>query len=36
MSGRTLTMMVLVLALNWGGFIAALAYGIHRDKRKRG
>jgi hypothetical protein len=36
MSGRTLTMMILVLALNWGGFVLALAYGVQRDKRRRG
>lgn len=35
MSGRTWLMMLLVLALNWGGFIGALAYGMHRDSRRR-
>lgn len=33
MSGRTWIMMILILALNWGGFIAALAYGVRRDRR---
>ena len=35
MSGRTYVMMFLILALNWGGFIATLAYGVRRDKRTR-
>ena len=36
MSGRTWLMMLLILGLNWGGFIAALAYGLQRDRRRRG
>lgn len=35
MSGRTWLMMLLILALNWGGFIATLVYGLQRDKRVR-
>lgn len=35
MSGRTLVMMTLILGLNWGGFVLALAYGMHRDRRRR-
>jgi len=35
MSGRTWLMMTLILALNWGGFIGALAYGLRREKRRR-
>jgi hypothetical protein len=34
MSGRTMAMMIAILALNWGGFIFALAYGIQRDRRR--
>jgi len=36
MSGRTWLMMLLVLALNWGGFVGALVYGMRRDSRRRG
>ena len=36
MSRGTLAMMVVILALNWGGFVAALAYGIQRDTRRKG
>lgn len=35
MSGRTMVMMFAILALNWGGFIAALVYGVRRDARLR-
>lgn len=31
MSGRTLAMMIAILALNWGGFIALLAYGAKKN-----
>jgi hypothetical protein len=34
MSGRTMAMMIAILARNWGGFIVALAYGIQRDRRR--
>jgi hypothetical protein len=34
MNGRTIAMMTVILALNWGGFILALAYGIQRDRRR--
>ena len=34
MSGRAILMMVIVLALVWGGFAASLAVGISREKRK--
>ena len=34
MSGRTWLMMTLILALNWGGFIGSLAYGLRREKRR--
>ena len=30
MNGRTLVMMTLVLALNWGGFIWCLWYGARK------
>jgi hypothetical protein len=33
MSGRTWLMMLLILALNWGGFIGALVYGAIRAGR---
>lgn len=33
MSGRTWLMMVAILAINWGGFIVALTYGLKREKR---
>lgn len=35
MSGRTWLMMVLLLGLNWGGFIWALAFGAIREGRQR-
>lgn len=35
MSGRTWVMMSLLLAINWGGFIGALVYGMRRDSRRR-
>jgi len=33
MSGRTLLMMTVVLALNWGGFALCLYYGMRRPRR---
>jgi len=33
MTGRTLLMMTLVLALNWGGFIFCLWYGSRQKSR---
>ncbi|CAN5435245.1 hypothetical protein BH23ACI1_BH23ACI1_09030 [soil metagenome] len=35
MSGGTWAMMIVILGVNWGGFVLALAYGIQRDKRRR-
>ena len=35
MSGRTWVMMIFILALNWGGFVAALIYGVMRDEGSR-
>lgn len=35
MSGRTLAVMIVILGINWGGFVLALAYGMQRDKRRR-
>ena len=32
MSGRTLAMMIAILALNWGGFVFLLIYGSWRGK----
>ena len=34
MSYATWIMMVIVLIVNWGGFVAMLAYGIRREARK--
>ncbi len=34
MSYDTWAMMVIVLIVNWGGFVAMLAYGIRREARK--
>ena len=34
MSGRAILMMVIILALVWGGFVASLLVGISREKRK--
>lgn len=34
MSGRTWLMMIVILAINWGGFVAALTYGLRREGRK--
>lgn len=34
MSGGTWAMMLLILGLNWGGFVAALVYGMQRDRRR--
>ena len=34
MSGRAILMMVMVLALVWGGFVVSLAVGISREKKK--
>ena len=33
MAGRTWLMMALVLLINWGGFIALVAYGMRRESR---
>jgi hypothetical protein len=32
MSTRTWVMMIFLLALNWGGFVATLAYGLTRRR----
>jgi hypothetical protein len=32
MSTRSWVMMIVLLALNWGGFIATLAYGLSRKR----
>ena len=32
MSTRTWVVMIVVLTINWGGFIAALLYGLRRRK----
>jgi arginine exporter protein ArgO len=34
MSGRTWIMMLIMLALNWGGFLFMLIYGIRQEGRK--
>ena len=34
MSGRTWIMMLIVLAVNWGGFLIMLIYGIRRVGHK--
>ena len=34
MSGRTWVMMIVMLAINWGGFAAALWYALRRDRDK--
>ncbi len=34
MSGRTWVMMLIMLAVNWGGFLIMLIYGIRRERRK--
>lgn len=34
MSGRTWTMMLIMLAVNWGGFLIMLIYGMRRERRK--
>ena len=34
MSYDALMMMVIVLIVNWGGFVAMLVYGIRREARK--
>ena len=35
MSGRTWIMMLIVLAINWGGFVALLLYGLSRETHRR-
>lgn len=35
MSGRTWVVMIVMLAINWGGFVAALWYALRRDGDKR-
>jgi len=34
MSGRTWVMMLLILGLNWGGFIVSLWYAVTRENSK--
>lgn len=34
MSGRTWIMMLIMLAVNWGGFLIMLIYGIRQEGRK--
>ena len=33
MTWETWSMMLIVLPLNWGGFIGLLAYGVRRENR---
>ncbi len=35
MSGRTWLMMVIVLGINWGGFVAMALYGVAREARRQ-
>jgi hypothetical protein len=36
MSGRTWLMMILILALNWGGFVVSLWYAVtHESTRQK-
>ncbi len=35
MSGRTWLMMVIVLGINWGGFVAMVLYGLAREARRQ-
>jgi hypothetical protein len=35
MNGRTWIMMILMLGLNWGGFIVSLWYAVTRENTKR-
>ncbi len=35
MSGRTWLMMVIVLGINWGGFVAMVLYGVAREARRQ-
>ena len=36
MSGRTWLMMLVILGINWGGFVLALTYGLRREKKDVG
>jgi len=35
MSGRTWVMMLIVLGINWGGFVASLLYGLRHEAKRR-
>jgi hypothetical protein len=35
-SGRTWLMMLVILGLNWGGFLVTLVYGLRREKGEIG
>ncbi len=35
MNDSTIVMMIVILAVNWGGFAFMLAYGVHRESRRR-
>jgi hypothetical protein len=35
MSSRTWIVMLVLLALNWGGFVLTLAYGLQREARRK-
>jgi hypothetical protein len=35
MSERTWIVMLIILAINWGGFVGTLVYGLIREGRRR-
>ena len=35
MSGRTWFMMILILGLNWGGFVVSLWYAVRHDSARQ-
>ena len=35
MSGRTWVMMLIVLGVNWGGFVGSLVYGLRQESMRR-
>ena len=34
MSGRTWVMMLIVLGINWGGFVGSLIYGLRHESKR--
>ena len=35
MSARTWIIMLIILGINWGGFVGSMAYGLRQESKRR-